>query len=166
MFVPVVNVIVQPVTNADRPGIEKTHRKQRYPAYMVPLIKAKWGPKAKVVVEQLPEDVDRHWQLPLQPNMAPEESELIRCKNYVRESKRDVFHEVYRDEEFREIVRAALVEENPFRIAKEKDEEEIRARASKTAAKALIDAAADGEVQAERKAAKSRPGRRRQLAQV
>lgn len=147
MFAPVVMLCITPTTNAERPSIEKTDRFQRYPVYMVPLIKAKWGQRAKVQIVPIADGMDKHWELPLQPNMSPEDSELLRCIRYVGKT---LFHEVYRDEEFREKVAAVLVSENPHMTAKAEKESAMTDRATSKAADTLVKAATDAQRRLER----------------
>jgi hypothetical protein len=148
MFVRCIIITVTPVTNAERPAIEKTDRINRYPRYMLPLIKAKWGPKAKVTAAEIPDDKQPYWQLPLQPNMSPEDSELLRCRGYVG---KDTFYQAYRDEDFRVKVRAEMVEADPSQVERDEREAALQDLGVKKAAKELVKAAGDAEANIQRK---------------
>lgn len=147
MYAPVVTVCITPTTNAERPSIEKTDRFQRYPTYMVPFLKAKWGQKAKIQEIPIPAGKDQHWQLPLQPNMSPEESEMLRCLRYFG---KEIFYQVNSQDEFLRKVAAVLVEENPYVTAKTQAESEMTDRATNKAAETLVKAATEAQRRIER----------------
>jgi hypothetical protein len=146
MYVPIVQITIKSVQNAQRPAIEKTERNVKAPEYMVNLFKAKWGRTAQVEVTK-PKDGDDLWLVPELPNMSVAESEVQRLKAYFGEK---VFLAVYREHEFIDMFDKLAVEENPRELERAERDEANRAAAVKRAAQGIMQAAGDAEVQAVR----------------
>ncbi len=146
MYVPIVQVTIKPVQNAQRPAVEKTERPVKAPEYMVNLFKAKWGRTAHVEVSK-PRDGDDLWLVPELPNMTVAESEVQRLKHYFGEK---VFLAVYREHEFIEMFNKIAVDVNPRELERQARDEENREAAVKRAAKGIMQAAGDAEAQAKR----------------
>jgi hypothetical protein len=147
MYVPIVQVTIEPVQNGLRPAIEKSHRAVRCPEYMVNLFKAKWGHSAQVIVSKI-NDIDDLWQVPQLPNMSAGQSEAMRLMGYFGKK---VFLEVYREQEFVQMFDEIAVEVNPREIERQERDDENREAAVKMATKAVMQAAGDAAVQARRK---------------
>ncbi len=146
MFVPIVQITIKPVQNAQRPAIEKTERTVKCPEYMVELFKAKWGRTAHYEISPA-KGGDDLWLVPELPNMSVAESEVQRMKHYFGEK---VFLAVYREHEFIAMFDKIAVDVNPREVERQKRDEEFRDASVKRAAKGIMQAAGDAELQATR----------------
>lgn len=157
MFVPIVQVSVEPIQNGDRPSIEKSHRLTRCPVYQVNLIKERWKskgrPMALVNVSKIT-DKDDLWSVPAQPGLSAAAGEEMRLRQQYGQK---IFESVFRGSEFEDQFNACAVEVNPHEIDREERAEQIRQDTVKRAAKGIMDAAGDAAVQGER--ARNKGGR-------
>ncbi len=146
LFVPIVQVIIKPVQNANKVAIEKTHRTVRCPVYMVECFRKQWGHTAEVEFEPI-KDANDLWKVPQMPGRSVEQSELERVKRFF---PKGLFDSVYRDREFYEEFRKVATTENQHLVDREARDEQNREAAVKRAAKGIMQAAGDAEAQAKR----------------
>lgn len=147
MYVPIVHIIIEPIQNANKPAIEKTHRTEKCPIYLVKCYKRQWGVTAKVTSKPVV-DGDDLWKVPHMAGFTLVESEMQRCR---AKFPRGLFDSVYADPDvFAEEFNKVAVEENPNEIDRAKRDEENREAGLARATKAVLRAAGDAEVQAKR----------------
>lgn len=147
LYVPIVQVIIEPIQNANKPSIEKTTRTVRCPVYMVECFKKQWGHTAVVTAKPI-HDANDLWKVPQMPGRTVVQSELERCKRFF---PKGLFDSVYRDYEFVAEFEKIATEENRHLADLEARDEENREAAVARAAKGVMRAAGDAEVQAKRR---------------
>ena len=151
MYVPIIQLRIEPLKNGNRPGIENNHRPVRCPPYMKTLFKAKWGDTAKVVEVPIEDadHVDKVWLVPKLPGKTHAASEVDRLKKYFGEK---TFFRVYKEGELEEAFEAVATTENPNDARRAKRDEEVAQQAVQRATKGVMDAATSAAVAADRKA--------------
>lgn len=150
IYVPIVQVIVKPIQNANKVAIEKTHRTVRCPIYMVECFRKQWGHTAEIDVEPI-KDANDLWKVPQMPGRSVEASELERVKRFF---PKGLFDSVYRDREFYAEFQKVATRDNKHLVDMEARDELNRDAAVKRATKAVMQAAGDAEAQAKRKGRK------------
>ncbi len=141
-YVPLVYVDIAPNPNANIAAIEKTTRTVSAPVYAVPLYKAKWGKAAKITTRPLLAELNPYHQVLVKDDEEAADNEIERLKRHFNTVKRDVFHEVYTDELFRERFHAAAKATNPWLEAVESAQAKAEEAATGEAADKLVEAAA------------------------
>ena len=156
MFVRVTQVSVLPIANDLNPrGAEKTDRPMKCPPYDIPLLKKRWNNRgivteSKIVGENM-------WELTPIAGKTFCQSEEARLR---RKYGSDLFDRTYQAvEEFEMSFNKVASETNPLQEARELRDEEFRRQAVSRAAKGIMDASLDAEMQAERKKTRGRPAK-------
>jgi hypothetical protein len=154
MYVPIIELSIQPVKNDEKAGIEGTHRPVRCPPYMKALFKAKWGPRAKIVEVPITDadHVDRIWKVPQLPGKDAVESEMDRLKKFFGPK---VFAAVYREEEFEKEFSRIAVARNPADERRKERDAKIEAEVIARATKGVMAAATSAAVTADRRRRKN-----------
>lgn len=154
MFVRITQVNVLPIANDLNPrGAEKTDRPMKCPPYEIPLLKKRWHNRGNITeLKIIGEDM---WELTPISGKTFCQSEEARLR---RKYGSDLFDRVYQaNEEFEMAFKKVASETNPLQEARDRRDEEFRRLAVSRAAKGIMDASMDAEVQAERKKARGRP---------
>jgi hypothetical protein len=150
-FVPLVFVHIDPKPNANIPAIEKTRRSVTAPTYALPLYKAKWGPAAKISTGPLLPTQNPYHEIIVRDeegvDMDPDvdraaDMEIARLMRHFNTAKKDVFHQVFTDELFRERFKAVAKMSNPWLDAVEEASAKADEAATDVAAEKLVEAAA------------------------
>ncbi len=143
-FAPLVEIVITPVQNANRPAIEKTTRTAYDTAYSVRLYKERWR-GSKVEVKEIPPTLNPMRELLVAPgshNQFEGACAMERQRLEALFGKR-FFGAVYPPGSgtFETEIEKVITKSNPWLERSKKEQEAAEAAATKQAAEALMDAA-------------------------